>query len=272
VGYISGLLAQKQARPSIVTLVGNDIKKYIFSPEKVGVCQSGLEKADRVAALSRDLVEMAHSLVPIDHKARIIYNSVDIPAGEWKPHKRPNGLYRIGCAGIFKYAKGLPYLFKALALLATGRKLVLELVGDLRESERDTFEIMVQRTGISEFIQFLDPMPHEGIFDWLRSLDLYVLPSVSEGCPNILMEAMAAGVPCVATCTGAAGVLVDDHISGLLVPWGDSYALAEAIAEIMDNPGRAAGFGSAAREKMRQFSGQRERSAWEALYRELIDF
>ena len=59
---MTGMLARRVGVPSVLTVVGNDIKKYIFSPEKVGACRSGLENADRVVALSRDLVEMAHAL------------------------------------------------------------------------------------------------------------------------------------------------------------------------------------------------------------------
>ena len=101
---------------------------------------------------------------------------------------------------------------------------------------------------------------------------MFVLPSVSEGCPNILMEAMAAGVPSIATRTGAVETLVEDHATGLLVPWGDSEALTGALAEIIENPRLAKSLGTAARHKMKQFSSAREREAWESLYREIIEF
>ncbi len=64
VGYVTGLLARRMKVPSVATIVGNDVKKYIFSPEKTAVCRSGLENADRIVALSRDLMEMADALSP----------------------------------------------------------------------------------------------------------------------------------------------------------------------------------------------------------------
>ena len=83
--------------------------------------------------------------------------------------------------------------------------------------------------------------------EWLRSLNAFVLPSVSEGCPNILMEAMATGVPCVATRTGAVEDLMEDHISGILVPWGNSLALEHSLQELIQDQKSAMSLGLAAR-------------------------
>jgi len=272
VGFVAGMLARRMSVPSMVTIVGNDVKRYIFSPEKAAVCRSGLENADRVIAMSRDLVEMAHALTPIAEKASIIYNSVEVPEDAWCPSRDSSRPFRLGCAGIFKYAKGLPYLFKAVAELGSQAPVLLELRGVVRESEKETFHHLVQRTRIEGILKMEEPLPHSRIPGWLRSLDLFVLPSLTEGCPNILMEAMAAGVPSVATLTGAAEDLIDNGVSGLLVPWGDSKALARALAKIMANESLAESLGAAARSKMKEFSAERERDCWEAVYRELLDF
>lgn len=272
VGYVTGMLARRMGRPCIVTAVGNDVKKYIFSPEKAAVCRSGLENADRVVGLSRDLVEMADALTPVFQRARIIYNSVDIPRQSWILEPRSGRPFRVGSAGIFKYAKGLPYLLKAMAQLAKTDDATLELCGNLRESEQEVYRTMVQRTGAAEIITFREALPHNRIPDWLVSLDAFVLPSVSEGCPNILMEAMAAGVPSIATRTGAAEDLVEDGVSGILVPWGNSDAILGALTRLIRDPDSAASLGAAARARMAQFSAERERREWERLYRELIDF
>jgi L-malate glycosyltransferase len=271
-GYVTGLLAHRFGIPSIVTIVGNDIKKYTFSPEKIAMCRIGLENAGRVVALSRDLLEMADAITPVEEKARIIYNSVRVPDAYMARVSPDNGTYRIGCAGIFKYAKGLPYLFKAVASIDTNQDLKLELRGKLRDSELAVFREMLERTGIKERVELLEPLDHCRVPVWLQSLDLFVLPSVSEGCPNILMEAMAAGVPSIATCTGAVENLMEDGVSGLTVPWGDSASLASAIIQMMNNPDKASKMGSAARDRMLEFSLEREFLAWKALYKELIEF
>jgi L-malate glycosyltransferase len=272
VGYITGLLARRVGVPTLATLVGNDVKRYLFSPEKVATCRSGLDNADRVVGLSQDLLEMADALFPIKAKGRVIFNSVAQPEQEWRHRVAPGEPWRLGCAGIFKYAKGLPYLFKSLAILRKRHGVTLELLGTLRDSEQETFGASLQGTGIGDLVRFCEAIPHEQVHAWLMGLDAFVLPSVSEGCPNILMEAMACGLPCVATRTGANDVLIEDRVSGLLVPWGHAGALAEALEQILDNPGLGASLGRAARLRMREFSADQERHAWESVYRELIEF
>jgi L-malate glycosyltransferase len=272
VGYVTGLLARRLKIPSVATIVGNDVKRYIFSPEKTAVCRSGLENADRIVVLSRDLMEMADALTPIADKCTTVYNSVNIPEQQWSGGRVGDGSFRIGCAGIFKYAKGLPYLFKGLAALERRREVALELRGKLRSSEQAIFNYLVKETGIEAQTRLLDPLPHDWIPGWLESLDVFVLPSLTEGCPNILMEAMASGLPCIATRTGAVEDMMQDHVSGLVVPWGDSQALTEALKELMDNSETAKAYGEAARKRMREFSRQREYKAWEQVYRDLIEF
>jgi glycosyltransferase involved in cell wall biosynthesis len=269
-GYITGLIAHKLKKPSIVTIVGNDVKKYIFSPEKVAMCRSGLENADRVVALSHDLLDTADALTHVKDKGRVIFNSVEIPAESWKLGGK-NRVFRIGCAGIFKYAKGLPYLFKAMTELSKKYNVMLELTGTVRDSERKTYEGMIKRTGIQDILAFQPAVPHEKITDWLSGLDAFVLPSVSEGCPNILMEAMACGLPCVAARVGAVENLMEDGVSGFIVPWGNSRAFAHALERIIVLPDKGLSMGAAARERMKIFSCERERKAWKKVYRGLVD-
>jgi len=272
-GYVTGLMAGRFKVPHILTVVGNDIKKYIFSPEKVALCRSGLENADRVVALSRDLVEMADSLTPVEDKTRLIYNSVEIPHEFWQPdggQTRGDKPFKIGTAGIFKFAKGLPYLFKALARLKRSEKISLELLGEIRNSEAAFFDQLQRDLDIQDILNFQKTIPHDQVGSWLRELDLFVLPSISEGCPNIVMEAMANGLPVIATRTGAVDVLIEDGVSGIIVPWGDSDSIEKAVREIIKKPDRAVSLGQNGRERMREFSPQKEFQDWQTLYKELI--
>lgn len=270
VGFVTGMLAKRMRVPAVATVVGNDVKRYVFSPEKVAVCRSGLENAHRVVALSRDLMEMAHALTPVRDKTHIVYNSVGVPDEAWKNSRSPDEPFRIGSAGIFKYAKGLPYLFKAVAEVRASASVVLELLGTMRTSEEEIYRYMVRKTGLRDILVVKPPLDHRDIPEWLRSLDLFVLPSVTEGCPNILMEALATGVPSVATRTGAVEELMTDGSSGLVVPWGDSAAMAVAIRKIMGDNGLAASLGAAAREQMARFSPEAERRAWEEVFEGLV--
>lgn len=270
VGYVCGLLAKRLDIPCLLTIVGNDIKKYVFSPEKVGACRSGLENAGMIVALSKDLMEMADAVTPTKDKTRVIYNSVEIQGDCGKASIMRSTRFKIGCAGIFKYAKGLPYLFKAVSALKDRRPIRLELLGTLRDSEKELYEIMLAKTGIGDIMHLLDPLPRNGVLDWLRELDAFVLPSLTEGCPNILMEAMAVGLPTIATRTGAVEELVEEGVSGLLVPWGDSGALASALLQIIDDPGLGQSLASEAKARMGLFSPEVEKKEWQEVYRQIL--
>ena len=75
------------------------------------------------------------------------------------------------------------------------------------------------------------------------------------------MEAMACGHPCVATRVGAVEDLMEDGVSGLIVPWGNAMAIAEALERIIELPDRGLSLGLAARNRMNEFSPERERRA-----------
>ena len=272
-GYLATLLARAQGIPSLVGLMGNDINKYLFSPEKVGMCRAGLEAADRILSLSQEMADLAAALAPVGHKISLVQNSCPIPPEPWRPRPGRGRPFRLGFAGSFKYAKGLPYLLKALAELARETEVELELAGEIRGSEAPVFEALKERTGTGGLIRFRGTIPHPEMADWLRGLDCFVLPSVSEGCPNILLEAMACGLPCVSTRVGATPDLIEDGVSGLLVPAGDSAALALALGLMAENPGRAEALGAAARQRIaRVFTPQAELAGWEGAIRSLLEF
>jgi glycosyltransferase involved in cell wall biosynthesis len=105
----------------------------------------------------------------------------------------------------------------------------------------------------------------------LRDADLFALPSHSEASSNGILEAMASGLPVVATRVGGNPLLVEDGITGLLVPARDPGALAESIARLAENPGEAARLGDAAVEKIRsRFSTETMLQALEGIYGELL--
>jgi glycosyltransferase involved in cell wall biosynthesis len=103
--------------------------------------------------------------------------------------------------------------------------------------------------------------------DILRSLDLFVLPSLAEGISNTILEAMATGLPVVATRVGGNAELVDDGRTGTLVPAADADAMASAMVDYAADAGRARAHGLAGRERaLARFSLERMVQDYEALY------
>jgi glycosyltransferase involved in cell wall biosynthesis len=130
-----------------------------------------------------------------------------------------------------------------LKLQPTARLL---LAGD--GPERPALEGTVRTLRLGPFVRFLgtldDPWP------LLAAADIFALPSLWEGMPNALLEAMAAGLPAVATAVGAVPEMVDDGREALVVPPGDAGALARALAELAAGPARRRAMGALARQRV----------------------
>src|SRR5204863_2561161 len=127
-------------------------------------------------------------------------------------------------------------------------QLVFEVAGD--GEERGELERLHASLGLGD--RFVLRGSVSDVPNFLRSVDVAVLPSHSEGMSNALLEYMAAGRAVIATDVGANAKLLDSGKCGLLVPPKDEAALTEALGSLLANPLRAAGFGAAARRRVEQ--------------------
>lgn len=166
--------------------------------------------------------------------------------------------------------KGHRYLVEALDILRKkrGGALTVFLVGEgpLRKVIADK----VQELGLSAQIQFTGQIPHSQLLTLLGSSDLLVLPSTHDGCPTVVIEAMQAGVPVVASSVGGLVDLIEHEVSGLLVPSADPEALSEAIWSVASNAILREKFIRNARERVQEkFLSDKIAVQYESLY---VDF
>jgi glycosyltransferase involved in cell wall biosynthesis len=172
--------------------------------------------------------------------------------------------------------KGHVHLIDALALLAERRPdTVLELVGEGPERERILRR--ARERGVADRVSLLGPRSSEEVRDTLAAARAFVLASVRlpsgrmEGIPVALMEAMASGVPVVATRLSGIPELVQDGVTGLLVEPGDAHGLAAAMARLLDDDELAGRLAAGARELVeRSFSLTREAERLGDLFDESI--
>lgn len=178
--------------------------------------------------------------------------------------------------------KGIEHFIAAAALVAAARPEVHFLViGDnyfkgpdgspVRDvAYREELERYGSRLGLDERLIFTGF--REDIPEILADIAVSVLPSIGgEGLSNVLLEAMAAGVPVVATNVGGNAEAIQDGATGFVVPPRDPRALAGAITMLLENPQRAAQFGVAGRERVaRYFSDERYARDVESLYLSLL--
>lgn len=268
-GYVAALLARVHNRKLILSVRGNDINQHIFSPGKAAMLQSALRQADVVTAVAHDLLAKADALTPVRKKSRVIFNSIAPGNRKASPptYVKPKGSV-IGSMGLFKHSKGLPYLLKAFWSIRKERESSLLLVGDIREAEREVHDRYLSRFG-PEGIHLTGPVAHESINLFLRQMDVFVIPSLSEGCPNVLLEAMAAARPIVATKTGAIPEILRHGETGFLVDPGSASQIKEAVIHVLDHPAEARAMGRRAFERIGAFSEERERHQWEEIYRRI---
>jgi glycosyltransferase involved in cell wall biosynthesis len=177
---------------------------------------------------------------------------------------RPAGGTIIGSLAVLRPEKGLADFVRAAAHVVERfpeARFVIWGEGPLRSP----LEGLIRDLGLSGAVALagatLEP---EAV---LRQLDIFVLPSLSEACSNALLEAMASGRAVVATRVGGNPALVEDEVTGLLVPPQDPAALAKAVIRLIEEPALAAGLAVRAQQRVREeFSMERMLARVQALY------
>jgi glycosyltransferase involved in cell wall biosynthesis len=162
------------------------------------------------------------------------------------------GAFRVGFVGsLAQMYKGPDVLLRAAALCrARGLNIETALAGDGRYAA--AMKALAKQLGIEDRTQFLGQLPFgKAVFDFLDSVDLFVMPSYAEGLPRALLEAMARGCPCIGSDVGGIPELLD---AAEIAPAGDANALAKKIMEVAANGARLKLMAARNLEKARRFS------------------
>lgn len=213
---------------------------------------------DRIFAvteqLKRDLVH--HVRIPAS-RIEVLYNGVD--PGRFRPAAREAqratlglapGDLAIGSVGRLAAVKNYPLLIRALRRLDRADARLL-LVGE--GPERNALQTLVRELGLEKQVRFLGH--RDDVADCLAAFDIFVLPSVSEGMSNTLLEAMGAGVAVVASDVGGNPEIVRAGVDGLLFPSGDLDALTIGLRTLAAQPATRARLAAAGRGRvLRDFS------------------
>ncbi|MEX0653279.1 MAG: glycosyltransferase family 4 protein [Phycisphaeraceae bacterium] len=251
---VAMLAAELADRPFSFTLHGPAI---FFEPRRWRIDEK-IRRARFVACISHFCRSQAMIFSPPEtwSKLHIIHCGVD-PAWFTPRHHTGPG-QRLLFVGRLAAVKGLPVLFEAMRrVVRECPQAELALVGD--GAERAMLERSVQAMGLAEHVQFVGYRSPDAVRDMLREADVFVLPSFAEGVPVVLMEAMATGVPVVATRVAGVAELVDDGVTGCLVPPGHVDALAGRIIDLLHDAGQRQRLGDAGRATVvREFNLSQE--------------
>jgi len=175
---------------------------------------------------------------------------------------------RIVFIGTLDYRKNVSLLITAVKkLLDIGIPVTLDIIGDGPEFPQ--LQKMADRLDMGGIIHFLGAFSE--IEPFLQRSHIFVLPSQFEGLPNVVLEAMACGLPVIATKVGGVPDIIEHRVNGLLIPPGDSEALSAAISELFDNTTLADKLGSRARKTVvEQFSLSAVADRYAELYKTLL--
>jgi sugar transferase (PEP-CTERM/EpsH1 system associated) len=236
----------------------------------------------RFVALSQDLAGYLQQRVGFEPaRIRQIYNGVDTqrftPAPQREaiagcPFGADASLLLIGTVGRMQQVKDQTLLARAFVQALQQRpdlrdrlRLVMAGDGPLRVQTQH----LIDAAGLGALAWL--PGERSDVAAWMRGLDLFVLPSLAEGVSNTILEAMASGLPVIATAVGGNVELVEPGRSGLLVPPGDVPAMAAALIALADDAGRRQAMGRAGRAAAEQrFALSVMVEGYRSLYDELL--
>lgn len=236
-----------------------------FTDPKLWRLDAKIAAAEFVACISHYCRSQGMLVSPVDDwpKLKIIHCGVE-PARYAGTTARGKEILFVGRLAA---AKGVPVLIEAMAQIrAAHPEAHLTLIGD--GPERGLLEERVRQLGLAEAVTFAGYRSQEEVAEALERAALFALPSFAEGVPVVLMEAMAARRPVVATRITGIPELVEDGVSGRIVAPGEAGPLARAISEILADPDMAARMGAAGRAKVEaEFDIRREAGKLARLFR-----
>ena len=190
---------------------------------------------------------LTHTRAARRNRLGVIPNGVDLTRfGPAVPPSNVSEVTKVGSLANLRPEKGLGQLVEAAGIVtrtAPGARFVIWGEGPLRAE----LEARIRSLGLTDVVEM--PGATRSPEKVLKQCHIFVLASLSEACSNVVLEAMATGLPVIATRVGGTPALVDDRRTGLLVPPDDAPALAQAILRLLEAPAMATEMGAQGRAR-----------------------
>ncbi len=244
-GFVAAWFAKLNGIASIVSARGNDIDRGLFPPGDFSRLQWTVENASQVTAVSREMASKVEALS--GRTVSVLSNVVDGTIFDLKENGKENSVLRaqlgiekdevvLGFSGELREKKGQRFLLQALSEVRAQRPACLLVMGELRPES----QIFVQRfaaenpeDGARVIVTGHLEMP-EQVAAHLWLCDVYLQPSLWEGMPNALMEAMACGCACIGSDAGGIPEVIEHGVSGFVVGRSHLHYLGKAVLEYLD--------------------------------------
>jgi glycosyltransferase involved in cell wall biosynthesis len=208
---------------------------------------------DAIIAVSTEWRKRLGKIVPLDH-VFVFKNCIAVDAISFHPAAQPGKLPKALFLGRVGFQKGAFDLLEAMGRLQSKSCPLQVWIAGNEEREGDLNRAQVRRDELklAERCEFLGPVRGALKDQLLSRADFFVLPSYSEGLPMAILEAMAAGLPVVATSVGGIPEVIREGYNGFLIGPGDVQGLAEKLAILAENPNLRESMGKSSREFAKQ--------------------
>jgi glycosyltransferase involved in cell wall biosynthesis len=237
-GFAATLLGKWFRVPVTITLRGTEVA-HARNPQRRRFLRKALARADGIFSVSESLKKLAVELGVYSDNIRVIGNGVD--ACKFAPVPKTEARRSLGLpddapvlvtVGALVERKGFHRVLDVLPALRTRYPDLHYLIvgGSSPEGDRESgLRQQVEHLALDSAVHFLGMMPPEALKFPLSAADVFVLPTSNEGWANVLLEAMACGLPVVTTTVGGNAEVVTSPELGVLVPFGDERALREGL-------------------------------------------
>lgn len=233
--------------PVVAHALGCDINDYIRYPLRRKMIKWALDRSAAIVTKSEEIATKIASLGVDRTKVSVVHNGVNKERFRPRDKHEQRQMLQIPpeervvlFVGNLTVEKGATYLLQAFERVRRSHAdAVLYLTGDgpLRaDLEREAGDL-----GIEPYVRFLGRVVHEEIPRYINSADVLCLPSLREGCPNVILESLSSGTPVVASEVGAIPEMVRRTDIGCMVPPRDVPALADSISRMLARPHDASG-------------------------------
>ncbi len=288
-GFVAAYAGKYLNIPSVVSIRGNDIERAPFDPSKFSHVMYALQNASAVTTNATELAKKAKTF--IDREIVLIPNGID--TNYFKPLERNEGVAQsildsdsllskfgkqasrihmpvIGFVGELREKKGIKTLLSAYAQTTRTMPVSLLIVGTIREGHDKKIFDEFQEDNPQLPITVTGYIPHNDLPSYYSLMDVFAHPSLRDGMPNAVLEAMACGKTVIATPVGGVLDVIEDGVNGLLVPVNDADGLAERIVDVLGRSGKREAIGRSARETIvSRFTLENELQSNLKVYRDL---
>ena len=241
------LAARAGVHPCVISVWGTDVLEAPrLTPFHWLITRYALARADRVTATGMRLAEATLRYMPPDTDVDVIPYGVDLD--RFHPQERaPQDDLVVGSVGRLSPEKGLKYLLRAMAEVAPHEpRARLLLAGD--GPDRRSLERLATRLGLVDRVEFTGELPHDQVPQALARMDVFAMPSTWEGFGVAALEAAAMELPVVASNVHGIPDVVENGLTGILIPPKDVRALSRALLRLLRDPDERRRMGRAGRD------------------------